>query len=164
MAITVIGGLTVCTFLTLFVIPAIYVVAAGWLEKKKPQAAPIEAQPAPVKTEPISAGVISDRPLQTKDMIVMPSRALEKSQVSKIDAGAEQCPSPVKESKGLYLTRRQNQLLEYIKKAGKITRKEYSDLFKISVPTAARDLKCLMDKGFLKAEGPLGPGRWYELK
>ena len=69
-----------------------------------------------------------------------------------------------KKPKGLYLTKRQDQLLEYIKKTGKITRKEYSDLFKISVPTAARDLRHLLDKGFLKAEGPLGPGRWYELK
>ena len=147
MAITVMGGLTVCTFLTLFVIPAFYVTAAGWLERGKPKTVPIEVQPVP-------------EPVKTKDIIVMPSKALEKPQVFKIKS-----PSKKQEkSEGLQLTKRQNQLLEHIKKAGKITRKEYADLFKISIPTAARDLRYLMDKGFLKAEGPLGPGRWYELK
>ncbi len=164
MAITVMGGLTVCTFLTLFVIPALYTVAAGWLERKKLQAVPIAAAaPAlePVKTEPISVGAVSDRPLQTKDIITMPPKALEKPYV-----GEGLKPSPTEEAKpkGPQLTKRQIQLLEHIKKSGKITRKEYSDLFKISIPTAARDLRDLMDKSFLKAEGPLGPGRWYELK
>jgi len=50
-----------------------------------------------------------------------------------------------------------------LKEVKRITRKEYSVSFKISVPTAARDLKELLDKGLLVAKGPLGPGRWYEL-
>ena len=89
----------------------------------------------------------------------MPSKALAEPYVWK---GLK--PSPTKEQKVQQLTKRQTQLLEHIKKAGKITRKEYADLFNISIPTAARDLRFLIDKGFLKAEGPLGPGRWYELK
>ena len=60
--------------------------------------------------------------------------------------------------------KRQRQLIEHLKKRGRITRKEYADQFKMSVPTAARDLKELIDKGILVANGPLGPGRWYELK
>ncbi len=164
MAITVMGGLTVCTFLTLFVIPALYTVAAGWLEKRKPQTVSIEVQPAPesVKIEPIGVGAVSGRPLQIKEIIVMPSKALAEPYV-----GEGFKPSPTKEQeepKSTQLTKRQVQLLEHIKKTEKITRKEYADLFKISIPTAARDLRYLMDKGFLKAEGPLGPGRWYELK
>ncbi len=99
------------------------------------------------KFDAIVVGAVSDRPLQTKDIIAMPSKALV-----------------LEKPKGPDLTRRQALLLEHIRKSGKITRKEYSDLFNISVPTAARDLRYLMDKGFLKAEGPLGPGRWYELK
>jgi len=167
MAITVMGGLTVCTFLTLFVIPALYVIAATWLEKRKGKVVPVAVQGAPgaIKIEPIK--IVSGRePLQAsepeivKDIIVMPLKALEKPQIFKI----ESAPEKQEEPKLAQLTKRQIQLLEYIKKSGKITRKEYSDLFRISIPTAARDLRQLMDKGFLKAEGPLGPGRWYELK
>ncbi len=159
MAITVMGGLTVCTFLTLFVIPALYVTAAEWIERRRPQTAPRSASviPEPVKPEPINVEDGRGRPLQTKDIIVMPSKALAEPFVGEV------ATSPT-EPRGPYLTKRQSLLLEHIKKAGRITRKEYSDLFKISVPTAARDLRYLMDKGFLKAEGPLGPGRWYELK
>jgi len=58
---------------------------------------------------------------------------------------------------------RQQALLEKLKTIKKITRKEYAEIFNVSIPTAARDLKELMDKQLLKAEGPLGPGRWYEL-
>jgi predicted HTH transcriptional regulator len=57
---------------------------------------------------------------------------------------------------------RQKDLLERLKSIKKITRKEYAEMFNVSIPTAARDLKELMDKQLLKAEGPLGPGRWYE--
>jgi len=165
MAITVMGGLTVCTFLTLFVIPALYTVSAEWLDRKKLQAAaPVASliavlpEPKPVKSEPVI--VVQLEPKSAKEIVIMPTKALEKPQVFEFK------PLPKKEEKlkSPQLTRRQDQLLEYIRKAGKITRKEYSDLFKISIPTAARDLRYLMDKGFLKAEGPLGPGRWYELK
>jgi predicted HTH transcriptional regulator len=44
-----------------------------------------------------------------------------------------------------------------------MSRKEYADLFGVSTPTAARDLKDLTKKGIVEAKGPLGPGRWYEL-
>ena len=158
LAITVMGGLTVCTFLTLFVIPVLYVVTAEWLEKRKQQAVPIVAQigSEPVKIEPIA------EPKPVKEIVIIPIKALEKLQAEALKI--ESYPKKQEEPKGPYLTKRQNQLLEYMKKSGKITRKEYADLFKISIPTAARDLRYLMDKGFLKAEGPLGPGRWYELK
>jgi predicted HTH transcriptional regulator len=155
MAITVMGGLTICTFLTLFVIPALYVVSASWLERKKPKAAPSAAS--------IVSEQIKPEPKPVTDIAVMPSKALvlEKSQPV---PSPQDLPKKQEEPRAPYLTKRQSRLLEHIKKAGRITRKEYSDLFNISVPTAARDLRYLMDKGFLKAEGPLGPGRWYELK
>lgn len=96
------------------------------------------------------------------EKIFAPPSVVEKKELRIIE------PRPAKEKiekpASPYLNKRQAQLLEHIKSSGRITRKEYSDLFNISVPTAARDLKYLMDKGFLKAEGPLGPGRWYELK
>ena len=163
MAITVMGGLTVCTFLTLFVIPVLYVIVAEWLEKRKPHDMPITAQigPEPIKTETLTAIQLEPKP--TKEIVIIPIKALEKSQAEalKMESGP---PEKQEKPKIPYLTKRQDQLLEHIKIAGKITRKEYADLFRISIPTAARDLRYLMDKGFLKAEGPLGPGRWYELK
>ena len=174
MAIAVMGGLTVCTFLTLFVIPALYVTAAEWLERRRPQAAPVAvyAKPESIVGDR-HACPLQDEPKPVTDIIVMPPKALAepyageglpRTEVLDIQVlGTEVKPAPT-EPKGPSLTRRQTQLLEYIKKTGRITRKEYSDLFKISVPTAARDLRYLMDNGFLKAEGPLGPGRWYELK
>ncbi|HRZ14044.1 MAG TPA: efflux RND transporter permease subunit [Candidatus Omnitrophota bacterium] len=58
---------------------------------------------------------------------------------------------------------RQAELLEKLKTLKKITRKEYADLLHISIPTAARDLKELVDKKRIIGKGPLGPGRWYEL-
>ncbi len=69
-------------------------------------------------------------------------------------------PQPEEE---MPLNRRQERLLEHLKQVRRITRKEYSDVFGISVPTAARDLKDLLDRGLVRARGPLGPGRWYEL-
>jgi hypothetical protein len=61
------------------------------------------------------------------------------------------------------LNPRQKELLEKLKTLQKITRKDYAVMFNISVPTAARDLKELVDKKLLLPKGPLGPGRWYEL-
>jgi HAE1 family hydrophobic/amphiphilic exporter-1 len=172
MAITVMGGLTVCTFLTLFVIPALYIIAAEWLEKRKPQVVHIAVEAGLHRTEVLDRQVLGTevKPAPTKEpkpsteIAAIPTKALEKPHVFKIDVGAEQCPAPTKESKSTQLTKRQMELLEYIKRKGKITRKEYAEIFRVSIPTAARDLRHLMDKGFLKADGPLGPGRWYELK
>jgi len=160
MAITVMGGLTVCTFLTLFVIPALYVASAAWLERKKPQIAAITAAAQVIK-EPVKTkqAVANAEPQPKKEIIVMPPKALAEPYV-----GEGLKLSPTKERKVQQLTKRQARLLEHMKKSGKVTRKEYADLFNISTPTAARDLRHLMDMGLLKAEGPLGPGRWYELK
>ncbi|MFA5363164.1 MAG: DeoR family transcriptional regulator, partial [Candidatus Omnitrophota bacterium] len=64
---------------------------------------------------------------------------------------------------GSELNPRQKELLEKLKTLKKITRKDYAQMFNISVPTAARDLKELTDKKLLQPKGPLGPGRWYEI-
>lgn len=61
------------------------------------------------------------------------------------------------------LNPRQIKLLEKFQTVERITRKEYADMLSISIPTAARDLKELVDKKIIVARGPLGPGRWYEL-
>ena len=136
MAITVIGGLTICTFLTLFVIPALYVIAAGWLDRNKPQIVPVVVgegfKPSPtvpaselVKTESINAGNGRDRSLQ--DIIVMPAKALAEPYVEEglkpvqnVGEGFKPSPTEQEEPKGPQLTRRQTRLLEHIKKSGKV--------------------------------------------
>jgi len=146
MALTVIGGLTISTLLTLFVIPILYTIVALKLEQPVKEKAPVIEIPQPVLKPEAVALPLS--PLETRVEKVV---SIEKKEAQR----AFEKPM---------LTKRQEALIEYIKTHKKITRKEYAELFKISIPTAARDLKDLLDKGILKASGPLGPGRWYELK
>ena len=61
------------------------------------------------------------------------------------------------------LNPRQQKLVEHLKAHGRITRKEYVELTGASVPTAARDLKELVDRGWVKGIGPLAKGRYYVL-
>lgn len=72
-----------------------------------------------------------------------------------------EAPAPVISPQGL--NPRQAELLEKLRTLHKVTRKEYAEMFAVSIPTAARDLKELVDKHLLVPRGPLGPGRWYEL-
>ncbi|MCM8827162.1 MAG: efflux RND transporter permease subunit, partial [Candidatus Omnitrophica bacterium] len=80
-------------------------------------------------------------------------------------------PTPMieeSEIKKLYketdLFTRQKELLNYLKEHHQITRVEYAKLFNVSIPTAARDLKKLINLGLIEAKGPSGPGRIYVLK
>ena len=61
------------------------------------------------------------------------------------------------------LNPRQEKLIQHLKKKGQITRVEYVNLTGASVPTAARDLKELVDAGLIKGIGPLAKGRYYVL-
>ena len=61
------------------------------------------------------------------------------------------------------LSRRHKGLIVYLREHNRITRKEYSDKFSVSVPTAARDLKLLLGKGIIIAKGPAAIGRYYIL-
>jgi ATP-dependent DNA helicase RecG len=47
----------------------------------------------------------------------------------------------------------------YLKERGRITRQEYAELLKVSIPTAARDLKELVDLGLIRGVGPPARGR-----
>ena len=102
---------------------------------------PLEIEPPVKEKEPPPA------PEQIKPEGVKPIRPLE-------------IEPPVKKMK---LNLRQIEILERLKTLKKITRKQYAQLFSVSIPTAARDLKTLLNSKLIKARGPLGPGRWYEL-
>ena len=96
LAITVMGGLSVATLLTLFVIPSLYTTVAKWFEKKVPKIVPVpssapESGPAKIETKPM------------QEIIVMPSKALEKLSIDE-----DLKPSLTKEEpRGPYLTKRQ---------------------------------------------------------
>ncbi|MBU1887955.1 MAG: efflux RND transporter permease subunit, partial [Candidatus Omnitrophica bacterium] len=163
MAITVMGGLVVSTILTLFVIPCIYTIAEGIIAPKAALGLVSMPVPAvqPVFTPPLIPRV--EKPL----VIQLPEKPEPRPETEK----SEEKPSAViflpekkPEAPPLKLNKRQEQLLEHLRSAKKITRKEYAQLLTISIPTAARDLKELVDKDMIIAQGPLGPGRWYELK
>ncbi|MFC1509214.1 efflux RND transporter permease subunit [Candidatus Omnitrophota bacterium] len=168
MAITVMGGLIVSSALTLFVIPCVYVIVAGIIETKKvvkvaDVLSKLKGSQTSLKSEPKKPEL---RPEKPKPIILPPPKPKLELPKPKPKPIASEVPIiPVAPEPLLSgLNRRQIKLLEHLKNVKKITRKEYAMLFKISVPTAARDLKELLDKGSVIARGPLGPGRWYELK
>ncbi|MBN1405077.1 MAG: efflux RND transporter permease subunit [Candidatus Omnitrophica bacterium] len=203
MAVTVIGGLSVSTFLSLIVIPAIYLSfeevkrllmkVFSFIFYKKP------TKPMTLQLVPISSSKqeIIKKPEPKKEPKEEPKEKPEEKSEPKIEPKPEIKPEikpapkakPEPEAKpeirpelkaeprkpeagqgsipqGLWdsLIARHQELIVYLRKNHKITRKEYSDIFKISVPTAARDLKFLTEKNILQFKGPAGPGRYYMLK
>lgn len=174
LALTVIGGLTSATFLTLVVIPALYLTVA---ERIRPKTIPVAETPLPegIKPEgikrPMPVSAIETPPKQVEPTLIKPeekTEIIEKVKPKIIKAAA---PTPLKlaakakqrASAQEELNARQMEILEKLKILKKITRKHYAEIFSISVPTAARDLKDLLSRKLLVACGPLGPGRWYEL-
>ncbi|MFC1667461.1 efflux RND transporter permease subunit [Candidatus Omnitrophota bacterium] len=181
MAITVMGGLIVATILTLFVIPCIYTIVSEIIVSKpalrpaaEPKLGPVLqlkskeikiiklAQPPArpdIQKPKIRPSIIKKEPPETE------TKPPPETKLPPEQPGPTETKLPLVSKKPLSkLNKRQEQLLDYLKEIKRITRKEYAQFFKISVPTAARDLKELLDKGLLIANGPLGPGRWYELK
>ncbi len=55
--------------------------------------------------------------------------------------------------RGYVLNRRQLALIDYLRANGLATNREYVELVKVSIPTGWRDLKDLLDKGVIRAEG-----------
>jgi ATP-dependent DNA helicase RecG len=70
--------------------------------------------------------------------------------------------SPEKLGK-LGLNDRQIKAVLLVKEKGKITNKEYQELFGVARMTATRDLTELVDKGILKSSETKGAGSYYEL-
>jgi len=149
MALTVMGGLLSATFLTLVFIPSLYLVLVERFQGKLVH----------VKEEPLRISPEPEPMLGEKHLLVLPLADAQKPR----ETPAYEEPQPQIAPLTQGLNQRQLDILEKLKTLKKITRKGYVDMFAISVPTAARDLKELVDKNLLRAKGPLGPGRWYEL-
>ena len=65
--------------------------------------------------------------------------------------------------KKLDLNERQVKAIMFVKKEGKITNKEYRNMFKVSTATAKRELQDLVKKGIYRTSGA-GPNFHYLLK
>lgn len=63
----------------------------------------------------------------------------------------------------LDLNERQIKAVLHVKEAGRITNKNYQELFSVSRITATRDLANLTEKGILKSSGEKGAGSYYHL-
>ncbi|NJE12844.1 helix-turn-helix domain-containing protein [Thermococcus sp. LS2] len=64
----------------------------------------------------------------------------------------------------LGLNDRQIKAVLYVKEKGRITNKEYQELFGVSEATATRDLKELVKRGIFEKIGVTGKGTYYKLK
>jgi HAE1 family hydrophobic/amphiphilic exporter-1 len=163
LALTVMGGLTSATFLTLVFIPALYLCVTERFERKIIKEPGLEIQ----------AGVQEAEAKPIPQVMAQPESKILKQEAAEKELPLEPAPELVKEVetvvpaageiKTAELNQRQKELLEKLKTIKKITRKDYAALAGISIPTAARDLKELVEKKLLIPKGPFGRGRWYEL-
>lgn len=197
LAIAVIGGLMSATFLTLIVIPAIYLSVAPFFAKfsslpafspkrllssassaalsstlapgpefgpeLEPEVSPERSHSAPKPISPLPKPKATETPPAAIGEPPVTVKRVEKAEKREEVERPEKSEKEEKPEKA-GLNKRQTSAINYLKQNKKITRKDYANTFNISVPTAARDLKELIDKGFVIAKGPLGPGRYYELK
>ncbi|MFH1160192.1 MAG: DeoR family transcriptional regulator [bacterium] len=58
---------------------------------------------------------------------------------------------------------RQLKAVFFVKEKGKITNKEYQEVFGVARMTATRDLTELVEKGILKSSEMKGAGSFYQL-
>lgn len=145
LGVVTIGGLLSSTFLTPLVLPIIYYYFERFFMLFK--------KPVMVETK-----ITSKPQALVKEEKIKPEQPPKTTEEEKKLAVEER----EKEKKPI-LNPRQRELLEYLKIHKKITRTQYAQIFNVSIPTAARDLKKLLKLRLIKAEGPLGPGRYYTL-
>ncbi|PIY83204.1 MAG: hypothetical protein COY77_05880, partial [Candidatus Omnitrophica bacterium CG_4_10_14_0_8_um_filter_43_18] len=113
---------------------------------------------------------------KTSTIIHLPHRREPSPQISAINLPhQEEAPSERDESriffkdvlpdkyKSIELTDRQKELILYLIQNDRITRPEYIIKLNVSVATAARDIKDMLDRGLIKTCGPQAVGRYYEL-
>ena len=144
LAKTTMGGLFSSTFFTLLIVPALYFASTKLIEKifkRKKKIEPPAEEEKPIEPEPPK----EEEPELPEPKIIIPPE--------------EEKPAEF----AIRLNKRQRRIIEYLKQSGNITRKDLAKFFKISVPTAARDLKKLSDIGLIVGIGPLAVGRYYEL-
>jgi len=209
MAITVMGGLLSSTFLTLVLLPTLYLIGAEllarpshWLGTPAPRPALARAGEGMRPPEPLDASVtgmvradhpepagLPEIPEDYGREDAVPAELLTALPPTLMTLGIPEPPTPaaappaappVEDQPSVLppllespppalpqspptLNHRQRWLLETLRAVGRMSRRDYATRQGVSIPTAARDLKGLVEAGLIRGVGPLGPGRLYEL-
>jgi hypothetical protein len=163
MAIAVMGGLLVSTFLSLVVVPSIYLIMdqiISFFKRGRRRLVPAGMQerlllPAGVspRAVDVSYGKASLEPEKEAPPILLEGPVLKEP--------ASEQPLPTPEDPSAYLNPRQQQFLEDLKSTQRLTRLEYAERYHVSIPTAARDIKELLTRRLIIGHGPLARGRYY---
>jgi len=94
--------------------------------------------------------------LKSRDDVIYPDALPDKIKSNK------QSPQKTNDTNKLDTDNRREKLLEYVRKNGRITNREYRSLFGKSDQTMRNDVKLLVEKGLLVRQGQ-GRGVYYEL-
>jgi hypothetical protein len=161
MARTVMGGLTTAAFLTLFVVPCIYIVLETVKEHFVSAFVPVKGtgQGDAPRSKKIIIEEIDVSGPRPRRKTKKPSPEQEETREEPALEPEEPPPSETEKD----LTPRQMQALDHIRISGKITRLEYVVKFKVPLPVADRELEELVEKNILQASGE-GPHRLYSIK
>lgn len=170
MAIAVMGGLAVSTFLSLVFLPTAYLIGDNFFkflgrflgQKKTVEPttlAKTEQEGVNVATEYKAALEEIQQSVSKEPKPEQPQIELPQPEEPKPEQPQQESIKPDESN----LNSRQLALIEYLKEKGRITRFEYAKVFNTSIPTASRDLKELLERNIIIGKGPFAKGRYYEL-
>lgn len=187
MARTVMGGLTTAAFLTLFVVPSVYIILETikeWFAKlfklaKDEKEQQIMIKPKPIMIEEIDLTHLS-RPKpesieQDQDIESLKpflSDVAEEIPKDSPEDSPEDSPDDIPDEESTVvkperdqpkLTARQQEVVEVIRDSGRISRLEYLVKFKVPLSLADKELGELVDRDILVSSGE-GPHKVYRLK
>ncbi|MFH1062618.1 MAG: efflux RND transporter permease subunit [Candidatus Omnitrophota bacterium] len=182
MARTVMGGLTTAAFLTLFIVPSIYILLETikeWFNRIFKSDSEADEEQILIKPKNVIMAQIDlthlsrakneqvDAELEEQDSVrskVPYPGESDFNQESDIEDKPED-ESTVSESEKdqIQLNIRQQQLVDFVKDSGKITRLEYVVKFKVTLPVADKELGELVDMNILVSSGD-GPHKVFRLK
>lgn len=161
MARTVMGGLTSAAFLTLFIVPCVYIIleslkdwVASFFQIEKAE----EEERVMVRSKRTIIEEIDVSHLMKRDTIETETKQAEDIEEPQEKKTAEE--EQLKKKAEKELNPRQFQALDFIKKTGKITRLEYVVQFKVPLPIADRELEELVANNLIKSLGE-GPNKVY---
>ena len=118
--------------------------------------------PEPPSPPPSVPGEIVEPRTET-DETLRPSTGSGRTDELPPEAPAVKMPPEPPPPATRWLKPRQEKLIQHLKEHGRITRKEFVELTGVSVSTAARDLKELVDAGLIRGIGLFAKGRYYVL-
>ncbi len=161
MARTVMGGLTSAAFLTLIIVPCVYIILESikewvikifWPETEDGEKRVLLRPKRTIIEEIDVSHLMRRKPAQ-------PDATLEEAEEPKKPQELKEDEFPTKEVKK-ELNLRQSQALDFIRQTGKITRIEYVVKFKVPLPIADRELEELVENNLIKSSGQ-GPNKVY---